>query len=147
MTDKSKPLLVGIGVMIRKEGKVLLGKRKGAHGAGEYAFPGGHLEHGESFAACALREVAEECGVEVGSLRFQLLANVLDFLPKHYVLIGFCADWKAGDPEVLEPEKCEGWGWYALDDLPQPLFTPTQMMIESAQSDVSFFDTDHNNHE
>ena len=40
---------VGIGVIILKDGKVLLGKRKGSHGAGEYAFPGGHLEYMESF--------------------------------------------------------------------------------------------------
>lgn len=141
MTNESRPLLVGIGVMIFKEGKVLLGKRKGAHGAGEYAFPGGHLEHGESFSACALREVAEECGVEIAALRFQLLANVLEFLPKHYVLIGFCADWRSGEPQVLEPEKCEGWGWYALDQLPEPLFIPTEMMVTSYRSEVNFLDT------
>ena len=40
---------VGVGVMVFKDGKILLAKRKGSHGAGEYAFPGGHLEFGESF--------------------------------------------------------------------------------------------------
>ena len=34
----------GIAVMIMKDDKVLLGKRKGARGAGDYAFPGGKLE-------------------------------------------------------------------------------------------------------
>gem|GEM_PF-2646761 len=33
--------LTGIGVMIFRERKILLGKRIGAHGAGEYVFPGG----------------------------------------------------------------------------------------------------------
>jgi len=28
---------VGVGVMIFKDGKILLGKRKGSHGAGEYS--------------------------------------------------------------------------------------------------------------
>lgn len=32
-------------------------RRKGAHGGGEYALPGGHLEHGESFEQCSKREV------------------------------------------------------------------------------------------
>lgn len=69
MTDQ-RPL-VGIGMMILKEGKVLLGKRKGAHGAGEYAFPGGQLEHPESFEDCARRETREESGIEITNLRFQ----------------------------------------------------------------------------
>lgn len=35
---------VGVAVMILKDGKVLLSKRRGSHGEGEYSFPGGHLE-------------------------------------------------------------------------------------------------------
>jgi ADP-ribose pyrophosphatase YjhB (NUDIX family) len=50
---------VGVGVMVLKNGKVLIGKRKGAHGAGEWAWPGGHLEymanlvHGDDVSAFA----------------------------------------------------------------------------------------------
>jgi 8-oxo-dGTP diphosphatase len=32
-----------------KDGRVLLGKRRGSHGRGEYAWPGGHMEYMESF--------------------------------------------------------------------------------------------------
>ncbi len=39
---------VGLGVLIFKDGKVLLGKRKGAHGEGTWCPPGGHLEFGET---------------------------------------------------------------------------------------------------
>ena len=46
---------VGVGVMVLKDGKVLLTRRKGSHGAGEYSFPGGHLEYMESFEDCARR--------------------------------------------------------------------------------------------
>lgn len=66
MNDK---INVGVGVMIfDKDGMILLGKRKGSHGAGEYSFPGGHLEYGESFEECAKREVMEECGIEIKNL-------------------------------------------------------------------------------
>ncbi len=38
--DKKYPK-VGVGVMIMRENKVLLGLRQGSHGAGEWSFPGG----------------------------------------------------------------------------------------------------------
>ena len=56
---------VGVGVMILKGGKVLLGKRKGSHGQGEYAFPGGHMEYLVGIEETARREVLEECGIEI----------------------------------------------------------------------------------
>src|SRR5690606_16071274 len=91
MTD-NKPK-VGIGVMIVHDGKVLLAKRKGSHGADQYAFPGGHLEHGESFAECAIRETMEEAGIEINNVRFLFVANVLTYMPKHYVHLTLLADW------------------------------------------------------
>ena len=105
MADRGLGPLVGIGVLVVKDGKVLLGKRKNAHGAGEYASPGGHLEHLESFAACAVREVREECGIEIGPVRFLRVLEVMRYAPKHYVDIAVVADWVSGEPQTLEPDK------------------------------------------
>ncbi len=49
--------------------EILLGQRKGAHGAGTWATPGGHLEFGESVKACATRELLEETGLKPLSFR------------------------------------------------------------------------------
>ena len=131
---------VGVGVMILKEGKILLAQRKGSHGAGKYAFPGGHLEHGESFADCAIRETREEAGIEITNVRFQFVANLIHYLPKHYTHIGMIADWKAGEPQVLEPEKSESWGWYALDAVPSPLFESIPLAIIAHKTGRTSFD-------
>ena len=96
---------VGIGVMIFKDGMVLLGKRTSSHGAGEFAFPGGHLENGESFEAFAKRETLEEADIEITNVRFLNVENVLDYLPKHYIQVSLIADWKSGEAKNLEPEK------------------------------------------
>ncbi len=56
MNDEQR-IRIGVGVMIFKDGKVLAGRRKGAHGEGTWAWPGGHLEYMESFEGCARREV------------------------------------------------------------------------------------------
>ena len=44
---------VGVGVLIVRGGKVLIGRRRGSHGAGQYALPGGKLEWRESSKADA----------------------------------------------------------------------------------------------
>ena len=133
---------VGVGIMILKEGKVLLGKRKGSHGAGEYSFPGGHLEYMESFKDCALRELGEECGIEVENIRFQYLSNVKHYAPKHYVHIGLIADWRSGEPKVLEPEKLESWDWYDLSNLPKPMFYQAVAAIESYKTGEVYKDAE-----
>ncbi len=137
--QNSKPK-VGVGVMIMKDGKVLLGKRKGSHGEGEFAFPGGHLEYMESFADCAKREVNEECGIEIENIRFQFLANVVKYAPKHYVHIGLLVDWKSGEPKVLEPNKSESWLWYDINNLPEPIFEMCKLAIDSYKSGKIYFD-------
>ena len=64
MANKKRPK-VGIGVLVLKNGKVLMAKRKGAHGNGEFAFPGGHLEFWESIVGCVKRECREEAGIGI----------------------------------------------------------------------------------
>ncbi|MDB5259087.1 MAG: 8-oxo-dGTP diphosphatase [Candidatus Taylorbacteria bacterium] len=131
---------VGIGVTVFKDGKILMGKRKKAHGSGEYAYPGGHFEYMESFIDSAQREVREETGIEIDNIRFLGLLNLKNYAPKHYVHIMLAADWKSGEPQVLEPEKCEGWDWYEVDNLPSPRFATADKHIEAIKTGVNFFD-------
>lgn len=132
---------VGVGVMIFKGQKVLLGKRKGSHGEGEYAFPGGYLEFRESFEECAIRETREETGVGIVDVKFLFAANIMRYSGKHYVHIGLTAKWKSGEPKVLEPDKSENWGWYSLDEPPQPLFEPCELSYKSYKTGGNFFDS------
>lgn len=130
---------VGLGVMIWKDGKVLLGKRKGKHAPGVYAFPGGHLEYMESFEDCVRREVAEETGMEVENIKFLLVGNAKLYAPKHYVQVNFTADWKSGEPQNLEPDKCEGWDWYDVDNLPSPTMMNSFVCFESYKTGKNYF--------
>lgn len=122
---------VGVGVFIVKDGKVLLGKRKNSHGANEYGGPGGHLEYGETLEQTALREIGEECGIRVKNLRMLCVSDLLTYYPKHYVDIGFTAEWESGEPQVLEPHKLESWEWYDIDNMPDNLFGCVNAYAES----------------
>lgn len=140
MQDDTLYPRVGIGVLVMKEGKLLLGRRKGSHGAGEHASPGGHLEHLESFADAAAREVDEETGLKIGPVRFLRVLNTTQYAPRHYVDIAFVAEWVSGLPTVKEPDKVESWAWYDLDALPSPLFGTLPTAIEALRTGQALWD-------
>ncbi len=115
-----------------REGRVLLGKRIGSHGAGTWAFPGGHLEFGESIEACARREVLEETGLSLGAVKPGPYTN--DFMAsegKHYVTCYVQALALPGEPQVLEQNKCECWAWFQWHSLPSGLFSPVARLFAS----------------
>lgn len=130
----------GVFILVLREGKILLGKRKGAAAPGQYGHPGGWLEPLESFEQGAKRELREECGIEIGNLRFSSLANITHYAPHQIIIVNLVADWASGEPQLLEPEKCEGWGWYDLDQLPEPLTDGTKKAIQGYKSGQTFFD-------
>jgi 8-oxo-dGTP diphosphatase len=129
-----------MGVLVMRRGRVLLGRRRGSHGEGYYAAPGGHIEFGESFEQAARREVGEETGLEIADLRLLSVGNYVfkrEDGERHYIDVDFVCEAPVGEAQLAEPEKCDGWEWYDLDDLPQPMFIVTQRMIESLRSGVA----------
>lgn len=117
---------VGTGLIVVKDGKVLVGRRKGAHAAGLVSFPGGHLDWNETWEQCVLRELAEECGPGIkakirpfGEVRqeFFVTNDIMPQYGKHYVTIFMVADWIEGEPVNMEPHKCDGWEWISYDQL------------------------------
>jgi ADP-ribose pyrophosphatase YjhB (NUDIX family)/ribosomal protein S18 acetylase RimI-like enzyme len=131
---------VGIGVIVVRGGRVLLGRRRGAHGAGNWALPGGHLEFGESPEACAARELAEETGLRASAWRrapytADVIADAVAAAKpepgRHYITLFMLADGVTGDPQRLEPQKCDGWSWHDWDALPEPLFAPLATLRKS----------------
>lgn len=120
---------VGVAVVIRRmrDGSdvMLVGRRKGSHGAGTWTVPGGHLEFGESVEDCARREVLEETGLELLTVSkgFACTNDVFTEEGKHYITV-----WVEGTvndravAQNLEPEKCDGWEWCTGRAIPKPRF-------------------------
>ena len=134
MKEKDSPK-IGVGVLIVKNGKILIGKRKSPLGNGTWHPPGGHLEYGESPENCAKREVKEETGIEIEDVEFLAVTN--DIFPegKHYVTLWFIAKWRNGKAKVLEPEKCEEWKWVTIEEFKnmKPLFLPVENLLKNEE--------------
>jgi 8-oxo-dGTP diphosphatase len=131
---------VGVGVaLVSPDGRALLvGRRLGSHGAARWAFPGGHLEGGEAWDACAARETAEETGVALPPARFRLAGVTNDVMAGeglHYVTLFMAAT--TCRVVNAEPHKCAGWEWVPLpqlraDDPARPLFTSLRNFLDGA---------------
>lgn len=124
---------VGVSAIVRKNNTYLLGKRLSvSHGAKTWEFPGGHLEFGETPEECAVRETLEETGVGIKPLKRVAFTNDrFEKESKHYITLFVLADWESGEPEDREPDKSGEWGWFAWDELPEPMFLPIKHLIES----------------
>ncbi|MFA5364736.1 MAG: NUDIX hydrolase [Candidatus Bathyarchaeia archaeon] len=114
--------IVGIGIVIVKNGKLVLIKRGAQPALGEWSFPGGVVELGETVRDAAVREAKEECGLDV-ELVTGLPMDVYDILDTdeklqlrfHYVLLQFLAKPKNG---VLAPKSdVTDAKWVPLDEV------------------------------
>lgn len=98
-----RPFLAA-SVAVVRAGRVLLAARTDQASAQVFSLPGGIVEAGETLAAAALRELAEETGVSAEIVGFNDFREVIDRdeagrLRRHFVIASFAARWIAGDGE------------------------------------------------
>ena len=130
-TDSTLQQRIGVGVLLFSDGKLLLGKRSGSHGAGTWGLPGGHLEPGEEVSDCAIRETQEETGLIVSDIRHVDFTNDLfEADKKQYITLFVEAKSFTGTVKRLEPEQCKEWRWFSASELPDTLFKPLQTLFD-----------------
>ncbi|NCO80349.1 NUDIX domain-containing protein [bacterium] len=138
---------VGFGVMILKDGKVLLGHRHEdpekasslLHGEGTWTMPGGKLHFQEKLKEGAIREVFEETGIKVKDLEVISISNDI-VQDAHFVTIGFlCKDFE-GEAKVMEPDEITEWKWFDLNNLPSPLYFPSERIIKNYLAKIIYQD-------
>lgn len=122
---------VGTGLAILRDGKLLLYRRKMAPEAGHWNIVGGKIDLMERSEEAAAREAEEETGLSIGETRFLCVTEqLLEDDHQHWVSVIYVTDDFTGNPRVMEPDKLPEFGWFALDDLPQPLSRFTQAAID-----------------
>lgn len=121
---------VGLGIVIIRDGHVLVGRRIGAHGANTWSIPGGHVEFGESWEMCAKREAEEETGLILDNIKFLSVTDDHDIGEgKHYVTIFMKSECVQGEPTITEPDKYVELRWCRWEDVPSPRFKPLEKLM------------------
>lgn len=114
---------VGCGLVIQgADGRVLLYRRVRPPEAGFWNIVGGKVDLMERSSDAARREAEEETGLTIGGADFLCLSE--EILPadgQHWISLIYLACDVRGEPRLTEPDKLSDMGWFALDDLPQPL--------------------------
>lgn len=88
-----------VGVVCLKDDTVLLIRRGKPPRMGEWSLPGGRIEPGERAIDAAVRELAEETGVQADILDLlDVVDGVFPEADRHYVLIDYLAVWRGGEP-------------------------------------------------
>ncbi len=121
---------VGCGAAILDDDQLLLIQRRGAPEAGHWGFPGGKVDWLEPVPDAVAREVHEELGIELTGLELLAAVDQIDpQAPAHWVALVYLTEQFAGEPKLMEPEKHLDFGWFPLDDLPEPLTAATRLAL------------------
>jgi len=129
--------IVGVGVVVWRDGRALLIRRGKPPRAGSWSLPGGAQELGETVREAARREVREETGLELGELH---LVDVVDSVEReasgrvlrHYTLVDFTAVVTGGSERP--GGDAAGLAWFHPDELGSlGLWPPTLAVILAAR--------------
>ena len=140
---ENKKIGAGVGVMILRDGKILLGRRhhdpgkadSDLGGEGTWTMPGGKIEFGEGFEEAAIREVKEETDIDVKKEDLKLISLANDLaVDAHFITVGFLCEKFNGEAKTMEPDEIVEWRWYNLDNLPTKIFLPSQKVLANYHS-------------
>ncbi|MCK4384904.1 MAG: NUDIX hydrolase [candidate division Zixibacteria bacterium] len=105
------------GVVIEKDNKVLLVKRKYEPYKGDWCFPAGFMEYDESPEKCAIRETKEEINLDVELDGLFGVYSGKDDPRTHAVLVMYWAKVKGG--ELKPGDDAEEVEFFSKEEIPQ----------------------------
>jgi 8-oxo-dGTP pyrophosphatase MutT (NUDIX family)/tRNA A-37 threonylcarbamoyl transferase component Bud32 len=120
--------------------EVLLSRRAGAvYAAGCWHLPSGHLDGPwEDVVTAVVREAREETGILIDPADVRAAVTVHHRAPGGRTRVGFFFEvrtWQ-GSPRVLEPEVCDGMGWFPLNALPEPMVAYCRAGLDAYRADA-----------
>lgn len=116
------PPIAAVIAVVRRGDAVLLVRRANPPDAGRWGYPGGKIDGGETIAAAALRELAEETGVRAEADRVLTALDAFEHdgtgqVRRHFLMVAVLCGWVAGEP-VAADDALEA-RWVPLAELEQ----------------------------
>jgi 8-oxo-dGTP diphosphatase len=126
---------VGVGLAILRDGELLLYKRMRPPEVGFWNIVGGKVDVLEPSAKAAAREAEEETGLSIGKIEFvSVTEQIVEADGQHWVSLLYKTEDVTGEAQLTEPDKLSDFGWFPLDDLPEPLSAFTKAILPFLRS-------------
>ncbi len=141
LPEKILPVAAVNAAIFNSKNEVLLTRRSAmVREPGKWCLPGGHFEGGETWVEAMRRETFEEVGIEVLEERLigiysdpQLTVTsqaAKDGFHRQFLAILFEVTRFKG--EVKPNEEVDQWGWYHLNNLPEPMLRSHPIRVQDA---------------
>ena len=117
----------GVGLVVIREGRLLMVKRGKEPNKGKWSIPGGGIELGETIFEAAARETREECSVQVEIMRVldaadNIVRDENGRIRYHYAIIDLLGRYISGEPKAQsDAAECR---WVALKEIERLDITP-----------------------
>lgn len=129
LSPEHRSPVVAVSCIVRRDSRYLLVKRARGEAKGQYAFPGGKVEPGETLTQAVLRELHEETGLVGAGVSFFRLYDLIarnddGSLRSHYVLAVHVVEQVDG-ANAIAADDAEEADWFAASDLRYISVTPS----------------------
>ncbi len=129
MNERSRAILEAHLVLERDGHLLLLRRSNTGYEDGKYSLVAGHFDGDESGRQAMIREAREEAGIEIAASDLTLFHVMHRNADAERVSFFYTTPTWGGEPQNMEPHKCDDLAWFRRDALPENMVSYVERAV------------------